>query len=101
MQPHTIDDHKISTKDRIHNIATPTKVGHNIAAAINSKKEMEKNDQKATVDGDLKELVTKLTISGDTEELKEILLQNKQLWNIKDWVHTIFCSPSDTRTLMN
>jgi hypothetical protein len=50
---------------------------------------MEKNDLlKAIEDGDLKELVTKLAISGDTEELKEILLQNKQLWNIKDWVQT-------------
>jgi hypothetical protein len=50
---------------------------------------MEKSDQQDTEDRDLKELVTKLAISGETEQLKEILLQNKQLWNIKDWVRTL------------
>lgn len=35
---------------------------------------------------DLHELVIKLAISGETNQLKEILQQNSELWNMKDWV---------------
>lgn len=38
------------------------------------------------IDSNLKEEIIKLTISGETEKLKEILQNDPSLYTIKDWV---------------
>jgi hypothetical protein len=54
---------------------------------------METNEIKEAT-AELKERMIKLTISGETDQLKEILQQHPDLWNIKDWVSLHFILPS-------
>jgi hypothetical protein len=54
---------------------------------------METNERKEAAAAELKESVIKLTISGETEQLKEILQEHTDLWTIKDWVGTISLCP--------
>jgi hypothetical protein len=53
---------------------------------------METNERKEAAAAELKESVIKLTISGETEQLKEILQEHTDLWTIKDWVVYTLCN---------
>ncbi len=43
-------------------------------------------EETEAIDPTLKEEIIHMTISGETEKLKEKLTENKQLCGIKDWV---------------